>query len=109
MSDTKKLSFEEVKVIYNQHYATFIEVRKTLHNVDRALSTDNPLSEEEADQFFTAESELYLSMVYAFEDELEGSGWDWQKYLDSETENYIESLTQMTNDEIIDLGDISCH
>lgn len=102
------LTFEEVKAIYNRHHDAFIEVRKALPNADRALSVDNGLSEDEVDQFFTAESELYLSMVYAIDDELEGSNWSWQRYIDCETENYIESLTQMTDQEVIDLGDISC-
>lgn len=103
-----ELTFEQVKVIYNRHHDAFIEARKVLPNADRALSLDSGLSEDEADQFFTAESELYLSMVYAIDDELTGTGWDWQEYLNCETSNYIESLKQMTEQEVIDLGDISC-
>lgn len=103
-----ELTFEQVKVIYNRHHDAFIEARKVLPNADRALSLDSGLSEDEADQFFTAESELYLSMVYAIDDELEDSNWNWQKYLDYETENYIESLTQMTDHDVIDLGEPSC-
>lgn len=107
MSTTKTLSFEETKAIYNRHHEAFIEARKALPNVDLAMDINSQLSTEEADAFFEAESELYLSMVYAIDDELTGTGWDWQEFLDCETSNYIEPLKQMTEQEAIDLGDIS--
>lgn len=107
MSTIKTLSFEETKAIYNRHHEAFIEARKALPNVDLAMDINSRLSTEEADAFFESESELYLSMVYAIDDELTGTGWDWAGFLDYQTENYIESLKQMTEQEVIDLGDIS--
>jgi hypothetical protein len=104
---TKTLSFDEVKAIYTAHHDIFVGARKMLPNVDLAMDINSTLSTEEADRFFESESELYLSMVYAIDDELTGSGWDWAGFLDYQTNNYIESLKQMTEQEVIDLGDVS--